>query len=420
MKKVTITAGAISGNRGAEAMTVTTIREIRRMHPDAIFGIMTPYPSKDRSLVTDSKCVILSSKPSFLVLILFPLSVLAFFVTKFGKKKIPGFFPKEVRFIAQSDVVVDVAGVSFIDGREKFLPYNILTLFTAFLFDVPVVKLAQAMGPFTKPINRFCSKLFLLACYRIFARGKQTKRHFDSMNLPVNVLDEAPDIVFLNQPGDSISSENDDRVNDVCHRLKTTTRTIVGVCPSAVIYKGAIREGWDYIGFNVDIIRSLIDAGYHVLLFPNATRQSHPDKLMNNDLPVITQIHTRLITSPSNICEDLTIVDFDVNSDGIKELVSTTAYCLVSRFHAMIFCLLLEKPLVVIGWSHKYKEVLDEFGLGEYVFDFKNLDCKVIIETLKQVDLNRSEITDRIKEVLISTKQLASHQFDFVNNLLND
>jgi colanic acid/amylovoran biosynthesis protein len=43
--------------------------------------------------------------------------------------------------------LIDLAGVSFIDGREKFLPFNILTILPAMLLGVPVVKFAQAMGP---------------------------------------------------------------------------------------------------------------------------------------------------------------------------------------------------------------------------------------------------------------------------------
>ena len=34
-----------------------------------------------------------------------------------------------------------------------------------------------------------------------------------------------------------------------------------------------------------------------------------------------------------------------------------------SRFHAMISALVERTPLLVVGWSHKYGEVLAQFGL---------------------------------------------------------
>ena len=40
--------------------------------------------------------------------------------------------PRSVRLLSQCDLLIDLAGVSFIDGREKFLPFNILTLAPAF------------------------------------------------------------------------------------------------------------------------------------------------------------------------------------------------------------------------------------------------------------------------------------------------
>ena len=47
MKKIVITAGTLSGNRGAEAMVTTCIQQIRNYFPNAIICIATYYPKED-------------------------------------------------------------------------------------------------------------------------------------------------------------------------------------------------------------------------------------------------------------------------------------------------------------------------------------------------------------------------------------
>ena len=53
-KTIAIVGGTLWGNRGAEAMLVTTIGRIRRRHPDARFMVFSYYPEKDACLCSDS------------------------------------------------------------------------------------------------------------------------------------------------------------------------------------------------------------------------------------------------------------------------------------------------------------------------------------------------------------------------------
>ena len=326
--------------------------------------------------------------------------------------------PREVSFISSSDLVLDVAGVSFIDGREKFLPYNILTIFTAFLFDVPVFKMAQAMGPFKNRLNHFCAKIFLLGCSRIFARGEDTLANFKQLNPLPDTLYRADDIVFLNNFGDAITNENPERIEKVLSDIDRQTRRILGFCPSAVIYKNTLKEKWDYIDFNIRIIERLQAKNYHVLLFPNATREESPQAYMNNDIPVIREILERIESGHQHLSEQLTAVDFDVNSDGIKRFIEKTKLCLVSRFHAMIFALNLKKPLLVIGWSHKYNEVVKQFGFNGFVFDYKDITVEKIDRTIDELEADYQNIVDSIEKTLQRCRAESKRQFDHIDGFL--
>ena len=68
-------------------------------------------------------------------------------------------------------------------------------------------------------------------------------------------------------------------------------------------------------------------------------------------------------TEPSNY----TYFAKNLNSDGVKSIIINLDACIVSRFHAMIFALTLLKPMVILGWSHKYRTLFQEFGCAEYL-----------------------------------------------------
>jgi len=369
--RFSLIAATVSGNRGAEAMLETSIGRIRDRFPDACFTLFSYYPEKDAALITDKMVSVQSSTPLFLVLVLFPFSLLAVpFTWVLGR--VPGFFPRSVRELGESAALVDLAGVSFIDGREKFLPFNILTILPAMLLGTPVFKLAQAMGPFKHPINRFSARL-LRHCALVVPRGDVTLEHMESIAFPAERMLPCPDVAFLFESRDSLSDEGLGEAAELATRaslLRSSGREVVGLCPSAVLAGKAKDEGWDYIGFMAQLATGLIAEGHAVLLFPNATRAAS-EKLRNNDLPVIREIVEQL---GGHDADGVLAVSGDVNAAALRVIVRACSCCAVSRFHAMVGALSIGVPVAVVGWSHKYLEVMKQFGLEEFVFDYSAHD----------------------------------------------
>jgi len=157
---VSIIGGTIWGNRGAESMLVTVIGKLRNTIPDIRFNVFSYYPSKDRELVKDDAITILSGKPLSLITRHFIGALLLSILKKVGAKPPEGKFFKVACALNESEILLDIGGITFSDGREKYLPYNILTIWPAMLLHVPVVKMAQAVGPFKHSINRLCAKIF--------------------------------------------------------------------------------------------------------------------------------------------------------------------------------------------------------------------------------------------------------------------
>ena len=269
MKAVSIIAATFHGNRGAEAMLSTTIGVLAERHgSDLRYEVFSYYPAADRQLVDDPRVRIHSSTPAHLVLVLFPGAVLHRLLSLLRWKGPQRWLPASVQALAGSRVHLCLAGVSFIDGRAKFLPFNIATIWPALVLGVPVVKLSQAMGPFRSWPNRPLARLFLGACHFVNTRGAVTQRHLEGLLGGSGAYGRSDDVAFLFEERFCISrpavglEPRLDRLQD----LRAQGRLIVGVCPSVVIARRAVAEGRDYPGWIAGLIAELVARGHGVAL----------------------------------------------------------------------------------------------------------------------------------------------------------
>jgi polysaccharide pyruvyl transferase WcaK-like protein len=418
MKSVSIIAATISGNRGAEAMLTTTIGEIRNRYPDCHFNIFSYYPQRDSQLIRDVNIRVFSATPFSIVTLLFPFSIL------YALFKLPLFsplkriFPEAILALDSSDVLIDLAGVAFIDGREKFLPYNVLTLAPAFFLNTPVIKFSQALGPFNNRINRVLAKLTLKRCKQIFARGASTYHNLQSLNLTNLFPSPTADVAFRHRLEYSLSTENQEKVVTLAEQLQKENQPLIGVCPSSVLAAKSPNEHEGYTASLLSLCQRLRAQGYAILLFPNATQYNKGEKLRNNDLPVIKHLAEQL-TSDGRSQAGIYAVAFDINTNGIKQLMPYCKGVMVSRFHAMIAALSAKQPVIVLGWSHKYKEVMDSFELGSLVYDYKQADFSIILNSIESIVEDDTEVTAKLNRHLEANLQSSHQQFAYLFNAVD-
>jgi len=416
---VAVTGGTIWGNRGAEAMLTTVIGKIRDRRPDTLFYVFSYVPSRDRELIHDDRIHVLSCRPASLVLRHFPFALLCWFFGLVGIRIPDRLLSNPIRALRQSDVLLDVSGIAFSDGREKFLPFNILLIWPALLLHVPVIKLAQALGPFKNPLNRICAKLFLPRCRHIYARGAITASHLEELKLSPTKWDLSADIAFLYDPRFSLSSENADRVLELeatLRRWRNEGCGILGVIPSALVYEKSARAGRDYIGPLLKLLEAL-GSQHRFVLLPNATRAG-TDAVFNNDLYVIHQLVEAVRRDYPQLEERVAYVDYDINTASTRRLIALCDTVVTSRFHGMISSLCLGVPPVVIGWSHKYVEVLRDFGLEEYVVDF-NASLSDLPDLVARAMRLQDDMRDRLASGLEATRALAGQQFEEIERILS-
>jgi polysaccharide pyruvyl transferase WcaK-like protein len=84
----------------------------------------------------------------------------------------------------------------------------------------------------------------------------------------------------------------------------------------------------------------------------------------------------------------------------------------------MVASLASAVPVMVIGWSHKYLEVMERFGQQDMVLDYKKGGIEPIIDLVVRLISERPERCARIAEASPAVRQLSNRQIDYLVRLL--
>lgn len=400
--RIAIIGAALSANKGAAAMLETVIARMPEKLGECDFVILTTYPEADAERTPKGDSVrIVGLQPIRLALVEFPVACLAFVARLL---RLPTFWVRSrgCRAMLDADVVVDVAGISFADGRGvAILGYNVLMTGVPLLLGVPTVKAAQAMGSFNSFPTKVAAKLVLPHLATICARGARTRQHLDSLHL-TNVVDVA-DLAFSLEEAAELPSA-------VASSVLAAGSDFIVVMPSAVV-KGIFESnGGDYVQAVASLVREIRECTKKgVVIAPHSYRVGMPEGRMN-DGPVCREVAAACSSDQMVIG-----VDADLTAGELRKLVSMGSVLVTSRFHAMISGLATCTPTVVVGWSHKYREVLDDFGLAEYGMDSAELaDPHKLSLVVGDVLARRDRITAQIREALPAVQERSMKNFDVI------
>jgi len=414
--KFALMGGSVWGNRGAEAMLMTVIAKIREVDPEAVFNVYTIYPEKDPLLVQDDNIRFFSGTPMNVAINHFAWSLLAAPFRLLGLK-IP--LPNSIASLRNSDYLLDMGGITFSDGRALQLLYNVFTIWPAILLGVPVIKLSQALGPFKTSLNKELAKRFLPMCKRIFSRGYLTCEYVRDLLGQENKVDQAADIAFLYEPSYSLSQENEDKIANLCLKItewKNARERVISIVPSSLVLKRSHKLGLDYAGKLLNLCLDTRGKAIRYVFLPNGTRQGS-EKTMNNDIIAIEAIRKKFRQELSdNDLGRIEWVDYDINTRGVRKIIGATDGLVASRFHAMIAGLSLCVPTMVIGWSHKYRETLADFGMQNYATDYKNADLQ-ILKAYRTFINNLDDIKTQLDSRIVQVKTSSSKQFEYLRRL---
>lgn len=401
-KKVVIIGSALSGNKGASAMLESSVQTLGE---DTEFTLLSMYPKEDARQNPYPNLSIVKADPITLG-VLINTHALMYRMLPFLRDALKKESPA-IKAIAEADVMLDQGGITFVDGREKFLLYNVASILPALFIGTPVVKCAQALGPFKNPINNMVAKIFLPRMAAIVSRGSITHSYLEGLKLK-NVTAGADYAFSLD-----VTDEEAAAAKQKYDLKQLEGKKVVGVSPSVVMQKKVDGKGGDYTAEIVQFINYATSEGYKVMLVPHSVR-SNTDKLHNNDMPLCKNIFEQI--------EDKTEVlflDQELSSQELRYWIGQCDYFVASRFHAMVSSLSMEVPTIVIGWSHKYREVLEMFELEKWAFGQDKLSQEYLREQFKNLVAEEQDVRKKLATHLPEVKKLSLKQVDIINEVID-
>jgi colanic acid/amylovoran biosynthesis protein len=386
---VVLMGATITGNRGAESMLRAAVQRIPEFQPATRFTLLSLYPKDDIAENRDPALEIIPFSPVHMVFVAFPLALLA---GMFARLRLPYRFllrTRSLRAIHDADLVIDLSGISFVDGRRTILVYNALVVLLPALMRTPLMKYAQAMGPFHTRMNRWSARWLLPKVACIAARGRVTREFLDELGLPERVVDRCADAAFAMHVGPEARQTIEPLL-----KQPAFARPVVGVSASSVVERLCRRQGIDYPALTAAFINSLIDEkGYGVCLLAHSARPGR-QSVKNNDLPVCRQI-AELVKRPECLYPQQTL-----NAEALRALIGQCRLLVASRFHAMVSGLAMGVPTMLVGWSHKYAEVLEAFDLARYALDYAELSDTALRDLFARLEQEEEQVRRRIQEHL--------------------
>jgi len=384
--KYVISQVAFSGNKGAAGMAESLIQNFSERDAKASFFVLSYYYREDRKHILPDRVTLVNAEPKQVLL----NSILSCWVFLTVRLHFPKLFWNFGLFktVSGADIWLDAAGISFVDGREKFTFFNILSLLPAFALKIPIVKVSQAMGPFHNFLNSFFAWLFLSKFKMIVARGDVTYGYLKERKLS-NVVLHSDSALFLKYTEKNVKEAKTLLPEEFSGNL-------IGISPSQVVYKFCKKQNIPYLDILKKAVTDLSSAGYHCVIFPHSARQGKT-ATHNNDLPVLHLFCKMLGPDTLSKC---TIINDELSPGTLRALISECSILIASRFHAIISAMATGTPTVVIGWSHKYAEVLEQFGVSDFVIPYNKLSVSLLQQKINEILSNRNAISGNILKEL--------------------
>ena len=392
MKEIAIIGATLSGNKGAASMLQAGLDLIPEYAGDIRVNVLSVYPDADRKLNQDKQVSIVQAKPWQLMLMI-PLSLA-------GRLFSPSLrLMPALRVLNRSDLLIDMSGISFVDGRGgATLVYNIACILPALILGKKVLKYSQALGPFNHPLNRLVARLLLSQVAINVARGAKTLEHTKELGL--SNVELCADAAFAMVERNTVEEEL-----ALAALNRFDGRPIVGISASSVVRKYADRHGVDYCQILAEFIDKVTTKGYGVWLIAHAVRKSKKSG-HTSDVETCETIYAQV--SHKAFCH---LITEDHSPATLRRIIGECDLFVASRFHAMVSSLAKGIPTLVTSWSHKYREVLEQFGLREWTVNHQSLTTRDLLDgfdrLVEQQDEVRTRIAQHLPEVMASSRRNA-------------
>ena len=386
-------------NKGAEAMLLTTVNQLKKRSDNVDFyvfpldyeiGSYKKLGIHEMSYKNDKK------------------SILFYFLKRFYRLSIPYLRMGKMDVLNQIDIcrnfdgIIDISGYNYGDywGVSGFKGLTIWLKKFNKRNNKFYILMPQAFGPFTQEdFNKYFDSFFANS-ELIFARDPQSYNYLDSKKANSQNLKLYPDMVF------SFSEEDRTSVD-----IKEKQQLLFGYAPNIHVKK--IIDEKFYEGKYYELIAEDFDKIFEK--YPKSkiqliSTETFPDKIKKFDDAGICQN----IYDKSNQKEKIDIVNSYSSSEDIYKQIKNCDLLIGSRFHSIIFALSLNIPVIVIGWSHKYEELMKDYDLTQFIMPNEMVGTGKLVSFINEIEKDYSNIESQIRKISEKNKTKNKEMFDTI------
>ena len=283
-------------------------------------------------------------------------------------------------------------------GLEGWGPYNLFKwTLAAKLRGCRVLFVSVGAGPLNGLRGRWLVKAALsFADYRSY-RDASSMSYLRSIGVRTRHDRIFPDLVF-SLPQDSIPAHVD--------RVGGGAVVALGLMENAGWYSAANPGNDVHVGYMeslVVFVQWLLDHDYQVKLV-----------LGDWDAYVVEEFRA-LLRERLGTYDERRVTHPRV--DSFQELLSqleASDIVVATRFHNVIFSIMLDKPVIAISFHHKCTSLMSDMGLSEYCHEINELEPDVLIERFQQLVGNAGDLKRTIGQQANERRAALDEQYDLL------
>jgi polysaccharide pyruvyl transferase WcaK-like protein len=153
----------------------------------------------------------------------------------------------------------------------------------------------------------------------------------------------------------------------------------------------------------------LLDQGHRVRLLTGDTY----DEIAVNDLKQF------VLAERAALPDDSLLTDAASSYRNVIEQTADVDIVVASRYHSLIFAIILGKPAISIGYSEYHGELIREMGLGSFYQHSDRLKAETLVSQFKELVSNRKHYESAMLTALVQAREALATQEDTLRRFMS-
>ena len=403
-------------NRGVEALVVPTIEQLKLRHPNLDVNILTKTPDYDESwLQAFSGVNLVDAYSSYPCKQNSHRSRLRKLLTKVSPLHKPP-APQQslsMRTLCEASVVIASGGDLF-TSDYGFLNYNLRPLQVALSASVPVVFLAQSIGPFETDEEAEAWLGVARESKLVTVRERLSYNYVTKdLGLSTKIVKHTADPAFLLTPPPPQEVETLLRYYGI-----NQDRPVIALAASQGISWFGNCDARKHLEVLCRVVKMLIDElDAQVLLIPHVQEiKSHlDDRIIANKLLRLLDFNPRV-----------RLASLDHSASEFKGLIGACDMVIAERMHAAIAGLSSGICPVAVGYSVKAEGIMTDLLGADSLYkellisiqDFLDADAALVV--IRNAWNRRQEVANKLNQILPQVKKDAEANYDLISKILSN